>query len=126
MPRMMAVASCSTVWFILWRPNESRLRFCILEAPIRLFVCVILIFAIFAVRLTVKHFVERHATGFGNAVGITELTQSGYRSLNEVVGVRRTLALGKHVADTHALENGTHGTARLDTGTGSRRTEQNQ
>ena len=40
----------------------------------------------FSVRLTVKHFVERHATGFGNAVGITELTQSGYRSLNEVVG----------------------------------------
>ena len=45
----------------------------------------------FSVRLTVKHFVERHATGFGNAVGITELTQSGYRSLNEVVGVRRAL-----------------------------------
>ena len=42
------------------------------------------------------------------------------------MGVRRTLALGKHVLDTHRLQHGTHGTAGDDTRTGSGRTNHHE
>ena len=68
-------------------------------------------------RSAVEHLVYGDAAVLGNDSGRAHLVEGGDGSLNEVVGVGRALALGKHIGDAHALEDGTHSATGLHTGT---------
>ena len=73
--------------------------------------------------LTIKNFVERNATELGYHIRILHLEKGIDGSLHHAVGVGRAFALGKNVLNADALENGTHGTAGDNTGTGGSRFE---
>ena len=60
--------------------------------------------------LSSEYFFHRNTTMLSNSTGITHLTQSQDRRLNQVVGIGRSLGLSQNVLDTSTLEYSTHGT----------------
>ncbi len=53
--------------------------------------------------LSVKHFTHRNTTCTGHGIGVTHLAESLDGSLNQVVGIGRTLRLGEHIGNTGTL-----------------------
>lgn len=72
----------------------------------------------------VKHFVYRDTTVLCHLCRAAQFSQRRDSGLNQVVGVRRALGLGKDVGNTHALKHGTHSAAGFHTGTGRSRLEE--
>ena len=67
--------------------------------------------------LAVKNLRHRDTTETCNGISVTHLGKGGDRSLHKVVRVGRALALGEDVLYTDGLEDGTHSTTSLHTGT---------
>ena len=91
------------------------MRFCTAGQLMRLLICLIFICAIGS--LAFEYLFDTDATVLGYLCGRTHLAECGDGGLHEVVGIGRALALGEHVGDAYALEDGTHGAAGLHAGT---------
>src|SRR3954451_15495677 len=135
-PRISGRSSCTTESWIRFRPRDRSVCRWLGLVPIadRIWVTFSLVDLESAIsdpltRARPQHggrsdVLERQAAAGRDLLGADEVLQRLHGRVHDVDRVRRTQALGEHVVDTGALEDGAHRAAGDDTGTRAGRLEE--
>src|SRR3954465_12329670 len=131
MPRISGRSSCTTESLIRFRPRDRSVWRWLGLVPIADRIWVTLICAISdpLTRTRPQHrrrgaVLQGQTAARRDLLGTDEVLQRLHGRVHDVDRVRRAQALGEHVVDACALEDGTHRTAGDDTGTGAGRLQQ--
>src|SRR3712207_4951655 len=130
-PRISGRSSCTTESLIRFRPSERSVCRWLGLVPIadRIWVTLSCATSGPLTRTRPQHggggdVLERQTAAGRDLLGADEVLQRLHGRVHDVDRVRRAEALGEHVVDARALQDGTHRTTGDDTGTGAGRLEQ--